>query len=76
MREADQKPPASATVKNKWCYTSAPLICFHAVHIDNTTLLLLLLLFYLFSRNTRKHRERIVATKCDDLLMCNDDGRG
>jgi hypothetical protein len=37
--EVDHSPLSSAQVKNKWSYTSAPLMYFHGVNMNNFTFL-------------------------------------
>jgi hypothetical protein len=32
--EADHSPPSSAKVKNVWCYTSTPPVCFHGIVLN------------------------------------------
>ena len=35
--ECNHSPPSSAELKNKWSYTSAPLVSLHVVNRDNLT---------------------------------------
>jgi len=67
LHEANHSPPSSVEVKNKWDYTSTPLICLHSAHRDKFTFLL----FYLSAKDKHNLQTTVsfLMTKHSNTLL-------